>query len=137
MSTQPTSIKPKTKFVEPSEIPAPTDEQLEDVGLDLDATPEHNANCGLSADSQVNTNVKFNKDLAARYQDALKSYKTQPQGREEPPPPEMPSLDGDFDQHKPYYRLQDRRSLETFCKNDRESPKDPKESTWNYNATKF
>lgn len=124
----------KQKFVPPPP-PPPTDEELEAVGLVLDATPQHNANCPASASSQSKSNHSFNEEMAEGYQNAMESYAVQPQGREQPPPPCMPSLDGVFDPHRAYYRLEDAHALEVFCRNDRPVPYDTK--NWNWNATKF
>ena len=116
--------KLKDATYEPSWPPKPPKpEELEAVGLKLNAKPEANANCDQSAKSQQISAHDQNMQLKERYETALKYHQTQ--GAKKPKVPQPPSLDGKYEPDTPYQWLEDYDALLTFCYNGRESPNAP------------
>jgi hypothetical protein len=123
--------KPKPKEAAPPPPKPPTEAELDAAGYELDATPEHNANCDASARSQRETNAKWNKQHYEGYQNAVNNAKTN--GGNPPPVIEPPVLNEQltpYDQSKPYYRLEDENALRVICQNDKKVPYPPDDWNW-------
>ena len=106
----------------------PTDAEMLAVGLDL--SRQASDVCNSSASSQHNTNHSWNAQHYQGYLNAVKNAETN--GGNPPPMIERPSLDGNYDPEKPYFRLEDIDALRHFCAQEpqRQVPYPP--DNWNW-----
>lgn len=103
-----------------------------ELGLDPQAQPLVNANCGASANSVSLSNMERNRSLYEGYCSALDACLVRP-GTKEPPHPRAPILTGEYKKGVPYYDVVHVPTLERFCRNDKEMPRWPGGSDWNWN----